>query len=595
MHTDRTNKLIPLSLFIFALCIRTLYLLELKSITYFKLPIMDALYHVIWARQIAQGDWLGSEVFFRAPLYPYFLGIIYFFTGNHFFLPRLIQLIMGAASCVLIFRITIAIRQNRTAAIIAGVIAATYWVTIFFEGELLLDSMGSFFNLLMLLFLFKSADMKNEINRYWFISGLFFGLSAITRPNILLFFPVIIWWAYSNNKKVLNKNFAKKVTLVCSGAIICIAPVTVRNAVVGKDFVLISSQAGLNFYIGNNPESNGWTAIAPGMRGTWKGGISDAERIAEMKQGKKLKPSEVSQYWFKSGLSFYKNHPLQAAKLLFKKCLLLAGAHEIKNNKDPYFMRQMSTVLRLMPLHYGIILPLAFGGLAGLLLLKRIYQKDLLIISFLVVYSVSIVMFFVCSRYRVPIVPILMIYSAFAIMVVLELVKKRDYKGIGLVIVVISVSAVISNTDFYGLKKICFAQSHFNLALNYYRGKDIDRAIQEYKKVLELEPNDIYACNNLASIYAQRKEFKKSIKLYSKALSIDPNSLVAYENLARLFVETGHIEKALYILRELLDRIPAHRMDYKMEIKEWYDKLSCYAAIKSSAMDSAVTSNTVTK
>ena len=36
-----------------------------------------------WARRIAGGDWLGHEVFYQAPLYPYLLGVIYAIAGRH--------------------------------------------------------------------------------------------------------------------------------------------------------------------------------------------------------------------------------------------------------------------------------------------------------------------------------------------------------------------------------------------------------------------------------------------------------------------------------------------------------------------------------
>ena len=43
-----------------------------------------------WARRIAGGDWIGSEVFYQAPLYPYFLGVIYAIAGRDLLIVRIV-------------------------------------------------------------------------------------------------------------------------------------------------------------------------------------------------------------------------------------------------------------------------------------------------------------------------------------------------------------------------------------------------------------------------------------------------------------------------------------------------------------------------
>ena len=53
-------------IFLIALLIRIVYLVGYQHNPFFADPQMDALYHDRWAVQIARGDWVGSEVFFRA-------------------------------------------------------------------------------------------------------------------------------------------------------------------------------------------------------------------------------------------------------------------------------------------------------------------------------------------------------------------------------------------------------------------------------------------------------------------------------------------------------------------------------------------------
>lgn len=45
-------------------------------------PIGDAIEYDAWAQRIAAGDWIGSEVFYQAPLYPYCLGVLFALAGH---------------------------------------------------------------------------------------------------------------------------------------------------------------------------------------------------------------------------------------------------------------------------------------------------------------------------------------------------------------------------------------------------------------------------------------------------------------------------------------------------------------------------------
>ena len=100
---------------------------------------MDAEYHDQWAMRIAEGEWMGKEVFFRAPLYPYFLGAIYTALGHDYYLARLIQLILGSISCVLVYLVGREIFNWRVG-LVASLIASFYGVFIYFDGELVYAS-----------------------------------------------------------------------------------------------------------------------------------------------------------------------------------------------------------------------------------------------------------------------------------------------------------------------------------------------------------------------------------------------------------------------------------------------------------------------
>jgi hypothetical protein len=116
-----------------AFFVRLLYLIEINSIPLFYHLAGDGRTYYEWGQKIAAGDWLGHGVFYQAPLYPYFLGFLQAVFGPSVWLIRLIQIVLGAISCALIFE---AGRNlfSLQAGIAAGLILAFYAPGIFFDG-----------------------------------------------------------------------------------------------------------------------------------------------------------------------------------------------------------------------------------------------------------------------------------------------------------------------------------------------------------------------------------------------------------------------------------------------------------------------------
>ena len=82
--TERRVLLLTAAIiFAAAWVLRFVYVMQLRGSPLADFPIVDELYHVEWARALAAGDWVGSEVFFRAPLYPYTLGALFSIFGEN--------------------------------------------------------------------------------------------------------------------------------------------------------------------------------------------------------------------------------------------------------------------------------------------------------------------------------------------------------------------------------------------------------------------------------------------------------------------------------------------------------------------------------
>ena len=151
-----------------------------------------------------------------------------------------------------------------------------YRGTRIFDTQFLLPVLLVLLLVLGMLLAFMAAEGRSVLLAG--LSGLSLGLYSITRPNILVFFPVVIWWAFKTAKRMGAASGRRFATILVLGLMLPPLAATVRNRVVADDLVLIASQGGVNFYIGNNPQSNGMQAVVPGTRATWSGSSAPSNR-----------------------------------------------------------------------------------------------------------------------------------------------------------------------------------------------------------------------------------------------------------------------------------------------------------------------------
>ena len=132
-----------------ALLLRVIYILEIDQSPLFAHPAVDSETYTRQAMQLATGNWLGvgQGPFWQPPLYPYFLGVVQALApGTFFHAARLVQALMGALVCAMVFWIGRHL-FNPAVGLMAAVAAALYGPLIFFDGELLPATLSVFLNM----------------------------------------------------------------------------------------------------------------------------------------------------------------------------------------------------------------------------------------------------------------------------------------------------------------------------------------------------------------------------------------------------------------------------------------------------------------
>jgi tetratricopeptide (TPR) repeat protein len=88
------------------------------------------------------------------------------------------------------------------------------------------------------------------------------------------------------------------------------------------------------------------------------------------------------------------------------------------------------------------------------------------------------------------------------------------------------------------------AQRLFEEAYNYHMMGELDRAIELYKKSIELKPT-AQAYTFLGWAYSMKKDYEKAIELCKKAIEIDPDFGNPYNDIGAYLIETGRFEEAI--------------------------------------------------
>lgn len=524
--------------------------------------IVDSLYHDRWAMSIAEGNLWGNEVFFRAPLYIYVLGGLYAVFGHSLFIARLFGILTGLCSICAVYLIARTAFSKRSA-LWAALIFALYPMTIYFESELLVESLFTCFTLFSIA-VFMRAINDRKITLF-IGTGLLIGLAAITRPVILGLLPLYILLIFLAGEG-LKKKCTNGLALVISLALI-IAPVTIRNIVVGGDFVTIASSGGINFYIGNNQKADGLSAALPEpLGGSWE--IKDIKYLAENETGISMTPSGLSQFYYSKGWNWIAENKLDFIRLYFKKLYFCLNNTEISNNRNlPLFFQQFF-VLKYNPLNYALVIALALLGSILLHREKRNRTFGVFLVLYVVFYFLLISLFFINARYRLPAVPLLLILGAYGIDKTISIIHDRRSRKLIIPSIIVCLGLLVfSHSNFYSIMKDSSSAGFFNNGNYYLYLDELDRAGEYYRLTLNENPAYPDANMNRGIVFLKKGMADSAGYYFNRELDYYPANARAYSNLASLSLLENDLAGAEQYARKAIELRPYFDDPYMVLIR----------------------------
>ncbi len=380
----------------------------------------DPLLYQGFARHIADGDGylglLGEPTAYYPPGYPLFLGAVQkaadlIGLGDH--LPAVaavVQSLLGAvaagATVVAGRRLSADPTRSRRIAIAAGLVVALWPGFVLYSAVLLSETLFVALFAVVVACTLELGDLRRPRPVPAVVGAGCFGLAILVRPQVLVALPLVAvaWWlARAGWRRVLTG-----VGVAVLGAVVCVAPWTVRNVVVMGHLVPISTNGGDNLCIGFHDDATGGYDYGPECEteGSYVDGPDvEVEREAENRD---------------RAVDWIVANPLAVPALSVSKIW-----HTFSNDRDslralesyeddPFLADWARSGLgTAFQVAYLVILAGAVGGAVALVgALRRRAAAALLLLAFTVAGLLVPVMFFGDPRFKVAMVPCLALLAA---------------------------------------------------------------------------------------------------------------------------------------------------------------------------------------
>ncbi len=498
-------------------------------------PTLDSGFYAGLAARVASGDLaLGPGPFVVSPLYAYVLGALFAVSGGSLLFAKLAQIVLGAVAAVLVFETARATVNRRAAFLAAGFVALT-GVVAFHEALILQTALDP---VLTAFLLFSLVRARSEGPRTWLLAGCALGLLALNRPNAILLAPLLAGYA------LIPGLALRRAMAFAGGVALAIAPATLRNLAVAGEPILISSHGGLNLYIGNNPEADGTYRSVPGITPSIAGQARDTRRVAEAEAGRTLTKREVSAHFTKKSVAFARERPGAFLRLLARKVSYVLSREEIPLNFSFSWYRREIPLLALLFVGPVLLVPL---GLAGLFALPR--ESRALFVLVASGLALSVAVFFVATRYLVPLYVVLAIPAGVAVDAFLAAFAARNPRPVAAPLAAFAVGGVLVFLP-HGLDDGSRNEETAWVIRLVDTGRTPE-ALKRLRPLLDGHPAPSLVAFRVGQALRDAGDPALALGLFEEALAKDPGRPEVLVRVAETAAAAGRKERAVAALEEL--------------------------------------------
>lgn len=534
---QRITQRLALAVFGLALLLRAVHTVQIchSPFEQGRIHLVDARYYDAAARRVATGAGLSDDVYFMAPLYPYALGGLYRLIslanggtlptadapGVEIDIARYVQALLGACSCLLLFSL-----GRRLCGTLCGVVAgfggALNPIFIYQDALLLASGLNTLVNLLALRACLAARDRDQP--GAWWLAGAAVAVCVFAHGTALLLLPLIALWLAADPALGGWRGRLWRVACLTAPTVLLLIVVTARNRVVGGDWVPLTSNAGLNFYIGNARGADGTFRRVPPEWRNLPGATLGWHHAGLARGADDPLPSAISRRLMSEALHDMRQDPAGALRLFIRKLRLFWHATELGSSDQYYFHRRYSTILGLPLPGFGVLAPLGVVGIA----LSWRQRRFALPRGMLGAQVVAFVLMFVLGRYRLVATACLLLFAGHAVaQLVLALRRRRIGRSVA-ICAAIATLAWLCHLPIDGVsRERGFGEQYRQLAeIERARGQ-IDAAIAANEAALHYDfapfderPQRIATLTALLRMYRQRAAWSDVRRIATTTLEL---------------------------------------------------------------------------
>ncbi len=475
---------------------------------------------------------------------------LYKLCGYGPYVPELLQALLDAGTALLLYKISVALapQPNGRRGQIAGLMAAAAWVFCVPAQTYAAILMPTAWIIFVFWFILWRIIKSQSAPDWWeaLLLGLLVGLTATAIATILFLIPLLVC-AIALKPAIPARSHFRIVgcALVLLGIAIGTSPCWLHNYFIARDRVFLSAHSGINFWIGNNPDANGYPRFPPGLRAGQAAMLQDSIDVAESVAGHPLKRGEVSQYWSAKARDYIADHPLAWLRLLGLKLRNFWSAFQYDDLSIITNMREQGVTFP--GIYFGLLAALA---LPAMILTWNTARLGRWITGAIFLQMLALLPVFTTERYRLPIVPGLAVFAAFGLVTLFSNLAAGNVRPVLSYAMLLMVSTLFVSWPQRGLS--LWALDAYNSGWQALESGNLSLAERKLELARAYVPDNAETNFALGNLKLAQNDTSAASSLYLTTLRLDPRHRGAINNLGVLALENGQPEMAEQRFREAL-------------------------------------------